>query len=115
MCSWSPWEQKIVELARQAGLIVTIEDGVVTGGAGSRIAQTLRETGIDTRTREIGVPTEFLDHGNVGDVKARIGLTPENIGHRVIGWASSSASVDDPPTPTAEAQTSTMPPSAMMI
>jgi hypothetical protein len=42
------------------------------------------------------VPTEFLDHGKVGDVKARIGLTAENIGHRVIGWALSSASVGDP-------------------
>ncbi|NMO50064.1 1-deoxy-D-xylulose-5-phosphate synthase [Actinoplanes sp. TBRC 11911] len=83
-----PLPPEIVELARQAGLIVTIEDGILSGGVGSRIAQLIREAGIDTPTREVGVPTEFLEHGKVGDVRARIGLTAESIGRRVIGWAT---------------------------
>ena len=46
--------------ARDALLVVTVEDGVVTGGVGSRIAQTLHAAGVDVATREIGVPVRFL-------------------------------------------------------
>jgi 1-deoxy-D-xylulose-5-phosphate synthase len=83
-----PLPPEIVELARQAGLIVTIEDGILSGGVGSRIAQAVREAGIDRPTREVGVPTEFLEHGKVGDGRARIGLTAETISRRVIEWAA---------------------------
>jgi 1-deoxy-D-xylulose-5-phosphate synthase len=69
-------------------LVVTIEDGVVVGGVGSRVAQSLRAAGVDVPTREIGVPAEFLDHGSVADVRARIGMTGQDIARRVVEWAA---------------------------
>jgi 1-deoxy-D-xylulose-5-phosphate synthase len=75
-------------LARTARVVVTIEDGVVVGGVGSRVAQALRAAGVDVPTREIGVPAQFLDHGSVPDVRARIGMTGQDIARRVVEWAA---------------------------
>src|SRR5581483_2958472 len=63
-----PVDPAIVELAGGADLVVSVEDGVVTGGVGSRISQTLRAAGCDIPTREIGIPVRFLAHGSVADV-----------------------------------------------
>lgn len=96
----TPVPDELVELARAARLVVTIEDGVVVGGVGSRVAQALRAAGVDVPTREIGIPVQFLDHGSVFDVRARIGLTGQDIGRRVVEWAAGilgGEDVDAPP------------------
>jgi 1-deoxy-D-xylulose-5-phosphate synthase len=95
-----PVSPVIIELARLAGLVVTVEDGVVAGGAGSRIAQALRAAGVDTPTREIGVPAMFPDHGKVVEVRAAVGLAVQDVGRRIVEWAalvarSSEAASDD--------------------
>ncbi len=87
----TPVPSELVELARTARLVVTIEDGVVVGGVGSRVAQSLRAAGVDVPTREIGVPAQFLDHGSVADVRARIGMTGQDIARRVVEWAAGIA------------------------
>ncbi|MBV9593152.1 MAG: hypothetical protein JO147_05050 [Actinobacteria bacterium] len=84
----TPIDPGLVELARTARLVVTVEDGVEDGGVGSRIAQHLRRAGMDVPTREIGVPVRFLTHGKVPDVKAAIGLTPLDIGRRIVEWSA---------------------------
>ncbi len=84
----TPVPAELIELARTARLVVTIEDGVVVGGVGSRVAQSLRAAGVDVPTREIGVPAQFLDHGSVADVRARIGMTGQDIARRVVEWAA---------------------------
>ncbi len=84
----TPIDPAILALADRAGLVVTVEDGVVTGGVGSRIAQTLRETGRDVPTREIGIPVRFLEHGNVAGVRASVGLTVQDIGRRIVEWSA---------------------------
>ncbi|GAB2464003.1 1-deoxy-D-xylulose-5-phosphate synthase [Jatrophihabitans fulvus] len=83
-----PVDPALVTLAQGARLVVTVEDGVATGGVGSRLAQTLRESGCDVPTREIGIPVRFLEHGSVADVKASVGLTVQDIGRRVVEWAA---------------------------
>jgi 1-deoxy-D-xylulose-5-phosphate synthase len=84
----TPVDPTLMVLARSAALIVTVEDGVVVGGVGSRIAQELRGAGIDTATREIGIAREFLAHGKVADVRAAAGLTPQSIGRRIVEWSA---------------------------
>ncbi|MEP6597987.1 MAG: 1-deoxy-D-xylulose-5-phosphate synthase [Actinomycetota bacterium] len=83
-----PAPSALIDLARGAALVVTVEDGVVVGGVGSRIGQLLREAGVDVPVREIGVPLEFLDHGSVGDVRSRAGLTGHDIGRRIVEWSA---------------------------
>jgi 1-deoxy-D-xylulose-5-phosphate synthase len=98
----TPVAPGLIGLARDARLVVTVEDGVVAGGVGSRIAQTLRAAGVDVPTREIGIPVRFLDHGKVPDVRAAVGLTVQDIGRRIVEWSAlvqpgnSSAGEDAP-------------------
>jgi 1-deoxy-D-xylulose-5-phosphate synthase len=92
----TPVDPAVLTLAAQAALVVTVEDGVTTGGVGSRIAQKMRAEGLDTPTRELGIPAEFLAHGKVSDVRTAIGLTGQSIGRRIVEWAAGVASVDDP-------------------
>jgi 1-deoxy-D-xylulose-5-phosphate synthase len=87
-CWVTPVDPALLELARLAALVVTVEDGVVVGGVGSRIAQALREAGIDVPTRELGIPPEFLAHGKVADVRARVGLTVQDVGRRIVEWSA---------------------------
>ena len=83
-----PVPPAIIELARSAGLVVTVEDGVVAGGVGSRVSQAVRAAGVDTPTREIGVPVVFPDHGKVADVRVAVGLTVQDVGRRIVEWSA---------------------------
>ncbi|MFN2563167.1 MAG: 1-deoxy-D-xylulose-5-phosphate synthase [Jatrophihabitans sp.] len=87
----SPVDPVLVGLAAQAGLVVTVEDGVAAGGIGARISQALRDAGHDGPTREIGIPVRFLEHGSVADVRAAVGLTVQDIGRRIVEWSAKLA------------------------
>jgi 1-deoxy-D-xylulose-5-phosphate synthase len=84
----TPVPSGLTGLARQASLLVTVEDGVQVNGVGSRIAQYLRDRQIFVHTREIGIPVEFLEHGSVREVRSAIGLNPQGISRRVIEFAA---------------------------
>ena len=88
----TPVEPALVELAEKASLVVCVEDGVATNGVGSRISQTLRNSGRDVPTREIGIPVRFLEHGKVAEVRASVGLSAQDIGRRIVEWTASVTS-----------------------
>jgi len=70
----SPLSDQLVEFARDAHLVVSVEDGIRTSGVGSRLAQGLRDSGVATPTSQIGLPAGFLAQGKRADVFQRVGL-----------------------------------------
>ena len=84
----NPVSPELIVLARQARLVVSVEDGVAVGGVGARLSQELRAAGCDVPTRQLGAPTQFLDHGKVPEVKAAIGLTAPDLGRRMVEWTA---------------------------
>ena len=64
-------------LAEKNRLVITLEDGVLDGGFGSRVAQTLGPTG--TLVRCYGLPHGFPDRYEVKELLASCGMTPEGI------------------------------------
>jgi 1-deoxy-D-xylulose-5-phosphate synthase len=64
----------VAELARTHELLVTLEDNVVMGGAGSAVAESLAERDIAARLLHLGLPDRFVDHGEQGQLLAQVGL-----------------------------------------
>jgi 1-deoxy-D-xylulose-5-phosphate synthase len=84
----NPVDDAIAAFARRARIVVTVEDGVVAGGVGSRIAQALRDSGVAPTIREIAIPVRFLEHGSVAQVRAAAGLSVPDIGRRIVEWCA---------------------------
>ena len=80
-----PVDPALVDLARGHRLVVTVEDGLRSGGVGSRIAAELRDAGVDVPVHVVGVPSRFLDHGSRAEVMAEVGLTAQDVARDVAG------------------------------
>ena len=79
-----PIDEKLVtEITSSHDLIVTIEEHVVAGGAGSAVNEVLAKHGILTRTVNLGLPDEHVDHGVPKLVFARYGMDADAIVQKV--------------------------------
>jgi 1-deoxy-D-xylulose-5-phosphate synthase len=67
------------ELAGTHGLLVTIEENAVLGGAGSAVAEALAARAIVTPLLQLGLPDRFVDHGDQAQLLASIGLDKPGI------------------------------------
>ena len=56
-------ESLILELAQQHDVLVTIEENVVAGGAGSAVAELLATHGIEKAVLTLGLPDRPIEHG----------------------------------------------------
>jgi 1-deoxy-D-xylulose-5-phosphate synthase len=73
----------IKELAANHSLLVTLEDNVVAGGAGSGVNEYLAAEGLTCRTLNLGLPDRFLEHGTREELLQEAGLDTESI-YRVV-------------------------------
>jgi 1-deoxy-D-xylulose-5-phosphate synthase len=69
----------VAELARTHDALVTVEENVVAGGAGSGVAEALAAEGIDVPVLHLGLPDAFPDHGDPAFLLARCGLDGKGI------------------------------------
>ncbi len=69
----------VAELAASHDLLVTIEEGCVVGGAGSAVAEALAAAGIVKPLLQLGLPDQFIDHGDAQQLLAQCGLDGEGI------------------------------------
>jgi len=58
---------------------VTIEEGVVMGGAGSAVLEYLSQAGLNTPVLTLGLPDEFVDHGDQALLMKQLGLDAAGI------------------------------------
>lgn len=80
---------ELTGLAAQHRAVVTLEDGVRTGGVGDAVASALRDAGVTTPLRDFGVPAAFHPHGSRAEILTALGLTAQDIARDVTEWASS--------------------------
>ena len=57
-------EELIIKEAQAADLVVTLEEGVLSGGFGSEVANLMEHNKLQGKLRKIGLPTAFIEHGN---------------------------------------------------
>ena len=69
----------ILSLAQSHDVLVTVEDNVVAGGAGSGVAELLAAENVSTRVVQLGLPDEFQHHGSREQLLAEAGIDADGI------------------------------------
>ena len=69
----------IKEISKDYKLIVTIEDNVIAGGAGSAVNEYLLSLNTNARVLNLGLPDEFIEHGDQEQQKILNGLDASGI------------------------------------
>ena len=69
----------VAQLARAHALLVTVEDNVAAGGAGGAVAESLAAQGIAAPILHLGLPDEFIDHGDQQQLLAAAGLAKDGL------------------------------------
>jgi 1-deoxy-D-xylulose-5-phosphate synthase len=79
-------EDLIVRIASSHRALVTVEENVVAGGAGSAIAEALAARGIALPTLHLGIPDRFIEHGSREECLAAAGLDLASVENAITGW-----------------------------
>ncbi len=75
----------MAQLAAEHDLLVTVEEGVLAGGFGSAVWETLNETGLTSTPRiiRVGLPDRYVTHGKPKLLHEEVGFTGPRIAKRV--------------------------------
>lgn len=74
----------MTQLAAEHELLVTIEEGVLAGGFGSGVWETLNDAGRHVpRMLRVGLPDRYVTHGTVPVLHAEVGFTGKRIAERI--------------------------------
>jgi 1-deoxy-D-xylulose-5-phosphate synthase len=74
----------VTELARSHDAIVTVEEGCTMGGAGSAVLEALQVAGIEIPVLVLGLPDQFIEHGEPAKLLAMCGLDAAGIEQSVL-------------------------------
>lgn len=76
-----PIDREIVHRAlADTGFVVTVEESALMGGFGSAVLEVANEDGLGTENiRRLGIPDQFVEHGDRGELLADLGLDAAGI------------------------------------
>jgi 1-deoxy-D-xylulose-5-phosphate synthase len=73
----------MAQLAGEHELLVTVEEGVLMGGFGSAVWETLSEGGATPRILRVGLPDRYVTHGKPALLHDEVGFTGQRIAERI--------------------------------
>lgn len=85
-----PVSPSLVALASRFQHVVTVEDGIRSGGVGSQVAQAVAARGATVPVTNVAIPTEYVPHGSRTELLARYGLDARGIADAVRAVAGCS-------------------------
>jgi 1-deoxy-D-xylulose-5-phosphate synthase len=72
--------QTILRAVEQLPVVVTVEEGALDGGFGSAVLEAANNAGLDCRhVMRLGLPDQFVEHGERGELLASLGLDVNGI------------------------------------
>jgi len=72
-------ENLLQDIGRKFNKIITIEDGVRTGGMGSAVLEWMSDHGFRPQIVRMGLPDAFIEHGSVAELRQLVGLDADSI------------------------------------
>jgi 1-deoxy-D-xylulose-5-phosphate synthase len=79
-------ENLVLKIAARHRALVTLEENVVAGGAGSAVGELLASEGLAVPMMHIGIPDRFIEHGSREDCLAAAGLDYASVAAAVEHW-----------------------------
>jgi len=84
----------IAQLVAEHELVVTVEEGVLSGGFGSGVLEVISDQGLaGARVIRVGLPDRFVTHGAPALLHGEVGYTAEKIVERVLTAVGERSSV----------------------
>src|SRR5579863_7003554 len=71
------------QLAAEHDLLVTVEEGVLAGGFGTAVWETLSDAGVAPRILRVGLPDRYVTHGAPKLLHEEVGFTGARIAERI--------------------------------
>ena len=84
-------ESLLEEIGKQYNNIVTVEDGVRSGGFGSAVLEWMSDHGFSPKITRIGLPDTFVEHGTVEQLRHITGMDADAIAAAIIKATSLQA------------------------
>jgi 1-deoxy-D-xylulose-5-phosphate synthase len=72
--------EMLKRVAEAAKMIVTLEDGVITGGFGSAVTEALHDLGLHhIVVKRIGLPDSYVEHGTIPKLQQLCGMDADSV------------------------------------
>jgi 1-deoxy-D-xylulose-5-phosphate synthase len=82
------------QLAAEHELLVTVEEGVLAGGFGSAVWESLNDTGLTLpRILRVGLPDRYVTHGKPALLHHEVGYTGARIAERILSAVGERSAV----------------------
>jgi 1-deoxy-D-xylulose-5-phosphate synthase len=78
--------EAVLRVAERSRALVTLEENVVAGGAGSAVGELLAEAQLSLPLLMIGIPDRFIEHGTREECLAMAGLDAPAVRSRIREW-----------------------------
>jgi 1-deoxy-D-xylulose-5-phosphate synthase len=78
----------VAQLMAEHELLVTVEEGVLAGGFGSGVWETLSDAGLPSRILRVGLPDRYVTHGAPALLHEEVGFTGAKIAERILAAVS---------------------------
>ncbi len=79
-------EELILAMAKTHGGIVTVEENVIAGGAGSAVAELLATHDLQIPLLHMGIPDAFIEHGSQDSCRRDAGLDKDSVLRTIRRW-----------------------------
>jgi 1-deoxy-D-xylulose-5-phosphate synthase len=82
-------EDTVCRLAASHSCVITLEENVIAGGAGSAVAECLAARGVGANVHHLGIPDRFIEHGSRDDGLVMAGIDAAGVERQVLRvWAA---------------------------
>ena len=75
----------LLDVASRHDMLVTLEEGAIMGGAGSAVSEALQAAGMVKPILQLGLPDQFIEHGDPAKLLALQGLDAAGIERSIRG------------------------------
>jgi len=77
-------EDILHEVGRNFKHVITVEDGVISGGLGSAVLEFMSANDYKVNVKRVGIPDQFIEHGKVSELYKLIGMDAESIADTIL-------------------------------